>query len=101
VLPQLRAYYLTGQLDSCQQVKDDFRYCYSVLSKASNEERRRELYVKHKAEQWAERRMGKSSEDVWTVRSSVASLPLSSDGTSSRFFGSCIKRRLEPSQLVN
>jgi hypothetical protein len=64
----MRSYYLRGGFDSCQDVKDDFRYCYSVLAKASNEERRRELYVKHKAEQSAQRRMGKSSEDVWTTR---------------------------------
>ena len=38
-------------------------------------EERREAWIRRRAEWWAHRRLGKSSEDVWDIRKCV-SLPL-------------------------
>lgn len=37
-----------------------------------SEERKEEVWIKRRAEWWAGRRLGKSSEDVWTARKLVS-----------------------------
>jgi hypothetical protein len=65
-VPQLRNFYREGEFRDCTWKFRDFKYCLSL--KSESEEVRRELWVKRKAEWWAKRRVGRSSEDVWDVR---------------------------------
>lgn len=66
LLPQMRNIYRHGELRDCGYKWDDFKYCLSLKSE-DNDERRR-LWVQRRAEWWAARRIGPSSEDVWDVR---------------------------------
>lgn len=66
LLPQMRNIYRHGELRDCSYKWDDFKYCLSLKSE-DNDERRR-LWVRRRAEWWAARRVGPSSEDVWDVR---------------------------------
>ena len=63
---QFRAVYRFGQPAGCPAKFEDFKFCMSL--KGVSEERRQEVWIRRRAESWAERRMGKSSEDVWTAR---------------------------------
>lgn len=45
---------------------EDFKFCMSL--KGETEEEKRKLWVRRRAEWWAGRRVGGSSEDVWRVR---------------------------------
>jgi hypothetical protein len=45
---------------------EDFKFCMSL--KGESEEEKRNLWVRRRAEWWAGRRVGCSSEDVWRVR---------------------------------
>ncbi|WRT69233.1 uncharacterized protein IL334_006217 [Kwoniella shivajii] len=65
--PQLRSMYRFGEFRDCTWKWEDFKYCLSL--KSEDEEARRELWVKRRAEWWAKRRVSGSSEDVWDVRS--------------------------------
>ena len=42
-------------------------------------EERRQAWLRHRAEWWARRRMGRSSEDVWDIRTCVFELLLCAD----------------------
>jgi len=64
--PQLRNLYRHGTYRDCTYKWADFKYCLSL--KSEEMETRRELWVKRRAEWWAKRRVGPSSEDVWNVR---------------------------------
>ncbi|GFZ47153.1 hypothetical protein JCM24511_04896 [Saitozyma sp. JCM 24511] len=66
LMPQLRNFYRHGEFRDCTWKFRDFKYCLSL--KSESEEARRELWVKRKAEWWAKRRVGRSSEDVWDAR---------------------------------
>ncbi|TFK97270.1 hypothetical protein BDV98DRAFT_514245 [Pterulicium gracile] len=63
---QVKSLYRYGEMASCAHKLDDFKFCMSLKSLAP--ERRRELWIQRQAEWWAHRRLGKSSEDVWEVR---------------------------------
>ncbi|WVW79532.1 hypothetical protein I302_101501 [Kwoniella bestiolae CBS 10118] len=65
--PQLRSMYRYGEFRDCTWKWEDFKYCLSL--KSEDEEVRRKLWIKRRAEWWAKRRVGGSSEDVWDVRS--------------------------------
>ena len=64
--PQMRNFYRHGTIRDCTWKWADFKYCLSL--KSEDMEARRELWVKRRAEWWAQRRVGASSEDVWTLR---------------------------------
>lgn len=66
LVPQLRNIYRHGELHNCSWKFQDFKYCMSL--KSEDPEGKRELWVKRRAEWWARRRVGVSSEDVWDVR---------------------------------
>lgn len=66
LMPQVRAVYRYGHLKDCTPKWDDFKYCMSL--KSEDEEERRKMWIKRRAEWWAGRRVGPSSEDVWEVR---------------------------------
>ncbi|POY73844.1 hypothetical protein BMF94_3103 [Rhodotorula taiwanensis] len=53
---------------------EDFKFCMSI--KGLSDERRDEVWAHRRAEWWARRRLGKSSEDVWEARQDVYSDPL-------------------------
>jgi hypothetical protein len=44
--------------------------------KGLSEEKKEEVWIRRRAEWWAERRLGKSSEDVWEARRYVRLLSL-------------------------
>ncbi|WVQ93058.1 hypothetical protein IAU59_000122 [Kwoniella sp. CBS 9459] len=64
--PQLRSMYRHGEFRDCTWKWQDFKYCMSL--KSEDEEARRQLWIKRRADWWARRRVGGSSEDVWEVR---------------------------------
>lgn len=64
--PQLRNLYRHGTYRDCMWKWADFKYCLSM--KSEEMEDRKELWIKRRAEYWAKRRVGGSSEDVWSVR---------------------------------
>ncbi|KZT56724.1 hypothetical protein CALCODRAFT_435302 [Calocera cornea HHB12733] len=67
---QIRSLYRYGTTSGTAAGKwDDFMYCISL--KAYSAEDRREKWIKRRAEWWAHRRMERSSEDVWDVRTCV------------------------------
>ncbi|WWC72938.1 uncharacterized protein I206_106902 [Kwoniella pini CBS 10737] len=65
--PQLRSMYRYGEFRDCTWKWEDFKYCLSL--KSEEEETRRKLWIKRRAEWWAKRRVEGSSEDVWDMRS--------------------------------
>jgi hypothetical protein len=67
----MRSFYRRGTINDCMYKWHDFKYCLSL--KSEDEEMRRELWIRRKAEWWARRRVGVSSEDVWDVRKWVVS----------------------------
>ncbi|WWC91041.1 uncharacterized protein L201_005981 [Kwoniella dendrophila CBS 6074] len=64
--PQLRSMYRFGEFRDCTWKWEDFKYCLSL--KSEDEEIRRKLWIKRRAEWWAKRRVSGSSEDVWDAR---------------------------------
>ena len=63
---QLKSLYRYGHMAHCGQKLDDFKFCIS--HRALDLEDRREVWLRRRATWWAERRLGKSSEDVWEMR---------------------------------
>jgi hypothetical protein len=63
---QFRSLYRSGTMADCGRKMDEFKFCLSLKS-ASPEDRRSE-WIRRRAEWWARRRLGKSSEDVWEAR---------------------------------
>lgn len=61
--------YRYGAPRDCTPKFEDFKFCMSI--KSLPEERKDEVWIKRRAEWWAKRRQGKSSEDVWDARRSV------------------------------
>ncbi|OSD05926.1 hypothetical protein PYCCODRAFT_1464625 [Trametes coccinea BRFM310] len=63
---QARSLYRYGEMATCQPKLEDFKFCMSV--KGMHPEEKRDVWIRRRAEWWARRRMQKSSEDVWDVR---------------------------------
>lgn len=63
---QMRSLYRYGEMASCSRKGEDVKFCMS-LKGLSAEEKRTE-WLKRRAEWWAQRRLTKSSEDVWDIR---------------------------------
>ncbi|KAL6306567.1 hypothetical protein BKA93DRAFT_692619, partial [Sparassis latifolia] len=63
---QVKSLYRYGQMSACSPKLEDFKFCMSI--KGLHPERKRDMWIRRRAEWWAERRLGKSSEDVWDIR---------------------------------
>ncbi|KAI0344793.1 hypothetical protein BDW22DRAFT_1326732 [Trametopsis cervina] len=64
---QMRSLYRYGQMSECAQKGEDFKFCMS--NKSLHEQEKYEAWIHRRAEWWAKRRLAKSSEDVWNIRS--------------------------------
>ncbi|EIN08612.1 hypothetical protein PUNSTDRAFT_120872 [Punctularia strigosozonata HHB-11173 SS5] len=63
---QLKSLYRYGRTSDCSQKLSDFKFCMS--NKGLHPEEKRDAWIRRRAEWWAGRRLAKSSEDVWEVR---------------------------------
>lgn len=54
---------------------EDFKFCMSLKSMEPNA--KRDAWIRRRAEWWANRRLGKSSENVWDVRKYASDYSLS------------------------
>ncbi|KAI9442375.1 hypothetical protein H4582DRAFT_1277655 [Lactarius indigo] len=63
---QLKSIYRFGEMAHCSAKWNEFKFCLSV--KGLHPEQRRDAWIKHRAEWWARRRLGTSSENVWERR---------------------------------
>jgi len=63
---QLKSLYRFGGQSVCGGKMEDFKFCMSL--KAMDPEDKRQTWIRRRAEWWAGRRLGKTSEDVWDVR---------------------------------
>ena len=66
---QLKSIYRYGQRPECSQKLEDFKFCLTL--KSLHPEERRDVWITRRAEWWARRRLGKSSEDIWDIREFV------------------------------
>ncbi|KAM0790734.1 hypothetical protein ACM66B_004589 [Microbotryomycetes sp. NB124-2] len=66
---QARALYRYGHALDCSPKFEDFKFCMSI--KSLTDEQKERVWVQRRAEMWAHRRLGPSSEDVWTARTGV------------------------------
>ena len=71
---QFRSLYRYGRSAECSEKLQDFKYCLST--KGFDDEERRAAWIQRRAEWWARRRVEKSSEDVWEMRSYVVDVLL-------------------------
>ncbi|KAF8967839.1 hypothetical protein BDZ97DRAFT_1801494 [Flammula alnicola] len=71
---QLKSLYRYGQRTNCDRKFEEFKFCLTL--KVMHPEEQREAWIRRRAEWWANRRLGKSSEDVWDVRDEpIANFP--------------------------
>ncbi|EIW83153.1 hypothetical protein CONPUDRAFT_51664 [Coniophora puteana RWD-64-598 SS2] len=63
---QVKSLYRFGRMAECKQKMEDFKFCMS--NKGLHPEQRRETWLQHRAEWWAQRRLERSSEFVWDKR---------------------------------
>ncbi|KAI5889519.1 uncharacterized protein SCHCODRAFT_01158039 [Schizophyllum commune H4-8] len=63
----VKAIYRYGHQTSCSEKAAEFKWCISNVWHPDEE--RHDMWIRRRAEWWARRRMGKSSEDVWEARS--------------------------------
>ncbi|KAH9083719.1 hypothetical protein EDB83DRAFT_2502631 [Lactarius deliciosus] len=63
---QLKSLYRFGEMAHCSAKWNEFKFCLSV--KGLHPEQRRDAWIRHRAEWWARRRLGTSSENVWERR---------------------------------
>jgi len=59
--------YRQGTLSVCSPKFEEFKFCLSI--KTLDPDKRRAAWIRRRAEWWASRRVGRSSEDVWEMRS--------------------------------
>ena len=53
-------------MSECHDKMEDFKFCMSL--KSMEPDAKRDAWIRRRAEWWANRRLGKSSENVWDVR---------------------------------
>lgn len=63
---QVKSVYRHGRMSECRDKMEDFKFCMSL--KSMEPEAKRDVWIRRRAEWWANRRLGKSSESVWDVR---------------------------------
>jgi hypothetical protein len=66
---QLKSIYRFGEMARCSAKWNEFKFCMSI--KGLHPEQRRDAWIRHRAEWWARRRLGSSSENVWEMRTYV------------------------------
>src|SRR6266404_7024271 len=66
---QLKSIYRFGEMAHCSVKWNEFKFCMST--KGLHPEQRRDAWIRHRAEWWARRRLGLSSENVWEMRTYV------------------------------
>jgi Protein of unknown function (DUF3128) len=66
---QLKSIYRFGEMAHCSAKWNEFKFCMSI--KGLHPEQRRNAWIRHRAEWWARRRLGPSSENVWEKRAYV------------------------------
>ncbi|BGP42168.1 hypothetical protein JCM10449v2_006173 [Rhodotorula kratochvilovae] len=71
---QIKSVYRHGTPRECTPKFEDFKFCMSI--KNLSDDKKEEVWVRRRAEWWARRRLGKSSEDVWEARRDVYTDPL-------------------------
>jgi hypothetical protein len=64
--PQFKSMYRQGTLSVCAPKFAEFKFCLSTKTLSPDE--RRAAWIRRRAEWWAARRVGQSSEDVWEMR---------------------------------
>ncbi|EJD42769.1 hypothetical protein AURDEDRAFT_67267 [Auricularia subglabra TFB-10046 SS5] len=80
---QARSLYRYGTRAQCSRMFEDWKWCMAFNSLSP--ERRREAWIQRRAEWWARRRLGRSSEDVWEYRAEPLQnypLPIDQKGVS-------------------
>jgi hypothetical protein len=70
---QLKSIYRFGEMAHCTPKWNEFKFCMSI--KGLHPEQRRDAWICHRAEWWARRRLGSSSENVWEKRTYVSCTP--------------------------
>ena len=63
---QVKSIYRFGERTNCERKFQEFKFCLTL--KVMHPEEQREAWIRRRAEWWAHRRVGKSSEDVWDIR---------------------------------
>ncbi|KAI0762683.1 hypothetical protein C8Q74DRAFT_1291646 [Fomes fomentarius] len=63
---QMKSLYRYGEMATCSPKLEEFKFCMSL--KGMHPEEKRDVWIRRRAEWWARRRMHKSSEDVWDIR---------------------------------
>ncbi|KAK7472791.1 hypothetical protein VKT23_000899 [Stygiomarasmius scandens] len=63
---QIKSYYRHGEGTQCGTKLEDWKFCLGL--KSLEPDQYREAWIRRRAEWWAQRRLGKSSEDVWEMR---------------------------------
>ncbi|TFK44785.1 hypothetical protein BDQ12DRAFT_621174 [Crucibulum laeve] len=63
---QIKSLYRYGERRECAQKVEDFKFC--LLHTSMHPEEKRDAWIRRRAEWWANRRLGKSSEGVWDIR---------------------------------
>lgn len=63
---QVKSIYRFGHRANCDRKFEEFKFCLSL--KVMHLEEQRDAWIRRRAEWWAHRRLGKSSEDVWDIR---------------------------------
>ncbi len=71
---QLKSIYRFGEMAHCSAKWNEFKFCMSI--KGLHPEQRRDAWIRHRAEWWARRRVGPSSENVWERRAYVLHLDI-------------------------
>ncbi|KZV88700.1 hypothetical protein EXIGLDRAFT_170984 [Exidia glandulosa HHB12029] len=66
---QLRSVYRFGERAQCTRLLEDWKWCMSVNRLSA--EQKREEWIRRRAQWWARRRLGRSSEDVWEYRTEL------------------------------
>ncbi len=63
---QMKSLYRFGRTSECSHKFQDFKFCLS--NKNLSEEEKRTAWIQRRGEWWASRRVERSSEDVWEIR---------------------------------
>lgn len=66
---QTKSLYRYGHSSECSHKFEDFKFCLS--NKSLPEDDKRAAWIQRRAEWWARRRIERSSEDVWDIRTYV------------------------------
>ncbi|KAF9012406.1 hypothetical protein BDQ17DRAFT_1297462 [Cyathus striatus] len=63
---QVKSLYRYGERPNCSPKLEEFKFC--LMLKPMHPEEQREAWIRRRAEWWANKRLAKSSEDVWDIR---------------------------------